>query len=538
MNQAQQIANTLPYKGKKVLLVKEHDTNDIVNAIKKHHKLYRKDYDSIADQFWGGDVKTTAKRLFDFNKQYITYDVEHPDNQTVKSPGAIIAQKHGDCKHYASLINGVADALQRKGHNIQSRYRFVADGPDREIHHVFAVLSDGTNDYWVDPVLSRFNDQPIFYNTKEVAMGDLYSISGTGFRPRNLPIVGKTNIFKKLATAVKVNTANVKKAVKVNTANAGKEVKKVAKDVKHVALQVSMAPARNAFLALLDLNAFNLATRMGDALVKHRAAVELKWRDLGGDVNKLKSAIHNGRKHKAFYHKQPPPKKIGGVTEAINKVQAARNGYINEPMVQILVVPTLRRAYDIGPDHRGRLPQVSGIGEPVSTATLTALAAAIIAAFNQFMAPDKGANQNSTQAAQDGVANMIKNASDAIDAGNIETGTRMMDAATKGANAINTIRVNAGTNTDGTPTLAVQQFDHPQLLNAGTPTAAPVPGTPDYYRSPSDTVTDKITNIPTMWLTDIADQAKQVWEDYKTPIVFAGIGIVAYNVATKKKKRR
>jgi hypothetical protein len=556
MNQAQKIADTLPYYGRKELIVDDHDTHDIIRAIKRAHKRYQRDYDRDCEEFWADNAKDTARRLFDFTKQYITYDVEHPDNQSVKSPGAIIAQRHGDCKHYAALINGYADALQRKGYPIHCKYRFVADGPDREVHHVFAVIMDGNNEYWADPVLKHFNEQPIFHNEKDVSMGALYSISGLAPYPHGLPMVGKakkkkSNPFKKLAQGLKTDVKKAGKGVENVAKGAVKDVKKAA----NLVLNVAETPARNAFLALLDLNLFNLATRMAEALKSHHNEVLAEWKKINGNQQKLVNAINNGLKHKASDHHQAPAKRVSGTIEDVLDGRVHHRQPDNR--LRVHQVPTLMHAYRMGPDEHGRLPRVAGIGDPVSATTLTALATAIIAAFEKYMKPAPASQQGAVHAAKEGVASLVANASDAIEAGHTKKGKKLLDDATQGAQAID---MAAGEDDEGTPTLAINSFNHPQLNNAGAPggpdidTGPAAPGTgpggaapdatdddDDDAPTPSDKLTHDVTALPAKITSDVAgdikDKLRELWEDYKTPIVFAAVGIIAYKFATRKKKR-
>lgn len=551
-------ATTLPYYGNKELVIDDHSTEDIVAEIKKAHKDYRKDYDQFADEFWTGDVRETGDKLFKVLKNHVTYDVEHEDNQQVKSPAAIIAQGHGDCKHYACFINGVCDALARQGKPVKCKYRFVSDSPGQKVHHVFAVISDDQNEYWVDPVLSTFDTRPHFYNETDLPMA-LYRVSGTeqpgaalSPRPKNLPMVG--NIFKDIAHGMQVNAANAGKGVKQAAHDVAKGAENTVKKVEHVALNVGLSPARNAFLALLDLNAFNLATRMSDAWTNHKQDVANQWQKLGGDQTKLLNAINNGRKHKAYYHNQAPAKKLSGDFNNLVDGYTKHAAPHQQPAMEVRQVPTLIQAYYIGPDHAGRLPVVAGIGEPVSIATMTALASAIIAVFAKWMKPDKG-DQNSLQAAKEGVANIVTNASDAIDAGQTDTGMKMLQAANAGAQALNTMQVAAGHTPDGVPAVAVTEFAHPQLESAGTTPPAPgdIPLPRTAVMTTNDTSTDvapgsasdqlanKIDNGPgnlfKHTFQDISRFIKETWESYKTPITFALVGVVAYKVMTRKKKK-
>lgn len=564
------LGNALPYLGKRELLVKDQKTSDIVTAIRKFHKAYNKDYDSIADQFWAGSVADTARFLFDFLKKHIVYDVEPQEVQTVKSPGAIIAEKHGDCKHYASFITGIANALERQGHPIHAFYRFVADNPGSEVHHVFSVITDKNTgkEYWVDPVLKTFDTRPKFYNTKDFDMA-LYSVSGTNYGV-SMPQVGDSdevgNIFKKLGKgiqnavhkvehSVQVNTANAGKGIQhqahalaVNAKNAGKGVQKAAQAVEHIAVKVAAAPARNAFLALLDLNAFNLATRMSEAIKSHKNEVLDRWRKIGGDPNKLINAINNGLKHKAVYHHQPPPKKVSGTDEVF--FHFVRGGYPHRRSKVIdanlrhrmmdsgRAADSLHHAYQVGPNSNGRLPVVSGIGEPVSLSTLIALASAIIGAFAGFMHQNKEEQQNMALAANAGSANLVQTASDMQDAAAAPGGPAMLQdvaAASNGQGMIVSTGIDPAT---GVPAVAVQAVDHPQLNNAGYAPGGPVITDDDVTTTdPKD-----LSNIPKKlgndFFNSVTDTAKMVWEGYKTPIIFIAGGIIVYKVATRKKRRR
>ncbi len=545
MSEFSQIAETLPYYNKKILLKNEHTTGDIIAAIRGHHKKYLHEYDTFANKFWAGNAHDTAKRLFAICRRNIRYDVEHPDNQSVKSPGAIFAQKHGDCKHYASLINGVCDSLHRQGYPIDCYYRFVADSPNEEVHHVFAVVTDGKREYWTDPVLSAFNSQPIFHNIKDVSMGQLYSISGTeNGRPTGLALVGKkkkNNIFRKIGKELK----KVEHGAEVNLHNAGKEVKKAADKVKNVVLKVSMAPARNAFLALIDLNAFNLATRLGDAWAgTHGAAIRQKWVDIGGDPNKLKNAINNGRKHKAYYHHTAVKKITGAMGVHLMHLPHEQHNRRRHP--GNMQYNRLIHAYHIGEDDYGRLPVVSGIGEPISIGALTAMASALIAVFSKWLKPDKG-DKNATEAAKDGVANIVQNASDAIDMGNDEKAAQLMHVAKEGSQAVANMQMSTGEDAQGNAVIAIDRVQHPQLQNAGSPQPYydPAPtgvDRPDYSQSEGDQVTDDLTRYPKKIATDVGTDVKQwvqtIWRDYKTPILFTAGGIVAFKLATGGKKKR
>ncbi len=155
-------------KDKKVVSDDDQDTSEIIKYIKLCHEKERADYDKIAEYFWKGNAKDTAKGLFDFLKKNVTYKIEPEEFQSVKTPGVILKQGYGDCKHYALFTTGVVEALQRAGHPIKAFFRFVSDKPGKEVHHVFSVVKGGGGTYWVDPVLKNFDSRPDFCKIKDL----------------------------------------------------------------------------------------------------------------------------------------------------------------------------------------------------------------------------------------------------------------------------------------------------------------------------------------------------------------------------------
>lgn len=375
MSDPNQILKQLPpYKGEQRLLEKRQDTFDIIREILKKHSETAKHYDRIAVNHWQGDALRTAEGLYKFLKQNAPYKVEPTLKQTVKTPSAILAERTtfgNDCKHYASYIIGVGDALRRLGYPVQCFYRFGNYGnKPAPPGHVFAVWKIKGQEYWMDPVpqINGFNARNIVprnyidktpHNMSK-GIGSLYDISGVdssntivpartpqpGTPPPAAPAgqnvrikfqpdgtvhwsdasfsgnatVGRLQLGKKIKAAakkvqnaVRVNTANakkeVKKAVKVNTAN----IKKAAKKVQPGKLikKVGLSTARNAFLLLVKGNIFGMARRMWLGTNKGTNDMWKKlsdqWSKLGGNPSALMNNIKQGVK---VYNKLHPKKQI------------------------------------------------------------------------------------------------------------------------------------------------------------------------------------------------------------------------------------
>lgn len=258
----QQLLQKLSFGGKREIITNDQSANDIISAMLAAHTKYQKDYDLIADQFYAGSAKATAKKLFDFLKRNINYKVESVNNQRIMSPGAIISLAQNDCKNFALFIIGVLHSLKRRGIiNNKILYRFVSYNIlDPTPHHTYAVMidSDGS-EINIDPVLSSFNEKKLFYN--KIDKMPLYAISGIGAK----------------------------------TAKATKGVK------RPIVARIALAPARGSFLLLVGLNFMGLATKLETAFKNKKDATNKFWSKLGGNTNELLRKTEQGAKKKRIF---------------------------------------------------------------------------------------------------------------------------------------------------------------------------------------------------------------------------------------------
>lgn len=538
-----------PYDGAREVWVddKNQSVAKIITAIRKAHDLDKTDYNNFARIFWRGNARDTAKLLFDFHKKYVVYAIEPEGDQTVKTPGRIAHDRHGDCKHYAQFTCGVCDALNRMGFPIEARYRFVSDLPGQEVHHVFAVVSDGKNDYWVDPVIERFDERPTFYNTKELRMA-ISRLSGTtthdiaivagrnpfrsqrqllmflrhhGMSPRDfrdadhmkmfivrklhmhgMPQLGDyeslgrkkkahhNNFLKKIAHGMEVNARNVKKGVD-----------KAADKVKNMALKVSLAAGVGPFLGLVAMNTFNLAHRLRDTLIgPHREPLLRKWRDIGGNERALINAVNSGWRHYKQHH--------GGYNPGRDHVSGM--GYLGNSQIGV-----------------------------VQAAAAVALASGVIALLNKFIHSPAPAHEEAiADAAKKGAVDVAMAADKG--AANDEGGaTTTADIPGTGGK----MQVSTGVDQNGNPTVAVHAAGHPVFDQAAQPSGS---GPDDLQGGGAVQKQDSSIDAGVSG----KDSFKQWWEntwtwikDHKVAVIgtglTVGIGIpLVSKLATGKKKRR
>lgn len=265
-----------PFGGNSKMIVRDQQVPDIISAMLSAHKLYASEYDKISQDFYAGDGIQTAKKLFEFLKKNVHYKIESDKAQRIMSPGAILSLGKNDCKNYALFIMGVLDSLKRKGLiNNKIYYRFASYRLLDEIpHHVFAVIQDKNgNEYFIDPVLSKFNERKTYYHKidKEPTM-PLYSVSGIG--------AAKKKAAKAIAPVAKV--ATVAKP----------------KEKKKIVLKIALAPARGSFLLLVGLNFMGLATKLKNAFTNRADETKNWWKNLGGNPNELLRKTEQGAKKK------------------------------------------------------------------------------------------------------------------------------------------------------------------------------------------------------------------------------------------------
>ena len=173
-----------PFNNYKKVVSADQTVTDIIDGIINTHYQYQEEYDKISNYFVGESELETARNIFNFLKSNVPYYIESNNNQTLRSPSAIVAMP-GDCKSYALFANGVLDSLNRKGiFQVPLAFRFAGyKDSTREPQHVFAVMYPGTKkEIWIDPVLPRFNEkrQPSFYKDKKIKMA-LIALSGVGY---------------------------------------------------------------------------------------------------------------------------------------------------------------------------------------------------------------------------------------------------------------------------------------------------------------------------------------------------------------------
>lgn len=371
------IASQLPaYKGDHKVLVSNQDFKDIMIGLLKEHDVSARDYDKISEKFWAGSGSATCRNIFDYCKRNMDYSEESAASQTVRTPSAILAEGKSigvDCKHYSSFICGVIDSLRRKGYPVVCFYRFVAyptvNRPgNRDPGHVFAVAICDKRQIFVDPVLDALDQRTPRYNfhidkfpgmaLKRVSgHGDFWGGHFLDTHPHHavhahhphampaantaIPLYGNGLISRTGHPLVAVgDVANWQTGEHGQPFMATVGKKKKGTKKKHhglhlkiklphikiqpgkILLKVAMAPSRNAFLLLLKKNVFGLAADLHNKAYAHGKGgnIDKIWKKIGGNTNKLHTAINQGVKNYNAHHAN---RKITGYTVGVVPAIAA-----------------------------------------------------------------------------------------------------------------------------------------------------------------------------------------------------------------------
>jgi hypothetical protein len=193
-----------------------------------------------------GNPKQDAKQAAEFIRDNVKYKADGYRYQDIQLPARMIAgTKQADCKSFS--LASVAQCLAA-GH--RCGFRFASYKPNKIPTHVyFWILDNSGKKFTFDPTIRNLKESPKATNTIDMELRYMTGVD-------DFPEIGKKGRGKK----------------------------------------IFLAPARGAFLSLVAVNVRGLATKLS----KSKTAKQF-WEKLGGDFNKLKKAIDNGKKKKAIF---------------------------------------------------------------------------------------------------------------------------------------------------------------------------------------------------------------------------------------------
>lgn len=321
-------------------------TGDIIKTLLDCFSQAVEQTKEFAENFRGANHYKSAFNVWSFVRSNITYVKDGDGYQVVQSPGALLSRLKGDCKSQSLLISAVLYNLGAE--NV--RLRFVSYQNNKIPTHVYTVFTYEGKTVPVDSVIKKFNFE-LPYKYKIDKNMNVYSLSGVNGtqrermlknafektkpgtlchnlifkelrKERNIPqqtIVLTSDQYtfykKRLEGHLNYHKKNNKYGLCYNLISAeynallnnnimdgiGSIGKLSLRKFTRGAKKVALAGPRNAFLLLVKVNALGLAGRMAFANEK-----KLKdfWEKLGGNFNKLKTAVSQGKKKPAILAKK------------------------------------------------------------------------------------------------------------------------------------------------------------------------------------------------------------------------------------------
>lgn len=122
-------------RGNETVLYSKGLTEDIISSIQDVFNRSFQQTKEFAKYF---NAKNLAE-IHQFVRQNITYQIDKKGQQLIKTPGATIHQKFGDCKAYSILIASILENL-----NVPFLFRFVQLGKKPNYSHVYVVAYPNT----------------------------------------------------------------------------------------------------------------------------------------------------------------------------------------------------------------------------------------------------------------------------------------------------------------------------------------------------------------------------------------------------------
>jgi hypothetical protein len=162
--------------GAKVLLTKDGNTDDIINAVLDVVGDVRAQTRDFSRQF--SRDKEGLHRLWSWVKKNIQYKEDPLGVQWVREPARLYSDRVGDCKSFTVFIVSV---LENLGVDYYIRFSNTERKGSKIVNHVYpvAILPNG-KEVIVDAVYNFFNAEAPWYYIKDYSMSEIYRLSGIG----------------------------------------------------------------------------------------------------------------------------------------------------------------------------------------------------------------------------------------------------------------------------------------------------------------------------------------------------------------------
>lgn len=261
----------LAINGNKRRVQRYQTTNDIIRLLLYAEADSRKYYSELRKKFKCDSPMETAKKIYDFSKNHLSYYKEPPSKQDVRSVARVLHDRYVDCKGFSTFILCCLRAC-----DIPARYRFASyNFWDKTPKHVYVIATIDGEDVPMDGTIRQFGHEAAYksYQDRKIKNSDmaLNYLSGAGINSKA--------------------SRKAKKAKRKTKQAARKAEPKMT--TKQKIARVGAAPARAAFLAIIKLNLFKMADKLAKAGRLNPKKLQEFWAKFGGKYTDLKAAINS-----------------------------------------------------------------------------------------------------------------------------------------------------------------------------------------------------------------------------------------------------
>lgn len=323
---------------------------DIITTIEKNFPAGVKQTKQFAGQLKGSSYRDSARNVWNFLKDHITYVKDRQDAQMIKLPSRFIHDGTGDCKSYSLAAASLLQNLGVPG----VRFRYASYGSSPTPTHVYVVASDENGkDIIVDGCWLQFDSEKLPAHKIDHPM-KVFTLSGTGigYADAGIPYKGggvggfgmwmQTFVANLKANAYNDIFAQMKSPQEIGVwltlqqDNAMKhfgvhEGGGLLGDIEHLAGQiwdaiklVALAPARAAYRSLLEFNVHGMANSLDEAITKDSNKVKNTWESVGGDFDALKRSVNDGKSKSAIFGFDEGVQGIGAVDNVMKQLSTAK----------------------------------------------------------------------------------------------------------------------------------------------------------------------------------------------------------------------
>ena len=266
--------------GKNTLVKDNASTKDIIdalcNVVPVAVNQCRTDIDSMIHK--SGNPLIDAERCCRYIRANVRYKADGFSEQNIQLPGRMFKDtKQADCKSFSLAFVGMMGAM-----GYDCGFRFASYRPNKIPTHVYNFVVCNGKKFTFDACVENLKE-----STRHTHIQDMkvQYLTGVPIMANDLEYIGKKKgnrkpFFKKAGDAAK---------------------------------KITLAPVRNAFLALVRLNARGLAKKLNITVQKDLSTTKGFWEKLGGKFDSLQSAINAGKNKKPLAGESKRSKGLKGM---------------------------------------------------------------------------------------------------------------------------------------------------------------------------------------------------------------------------------